>query len=265
MQCIRDRNCVSYSLLTWLEDCRLLRNRTCDVHWSFPLKWPAVCAFRRNWEVCGGQCSLSTWLRFCPSGCSSSVSKHLFSRKSNDCSCRWRHLGLQVARRRASLGSSFLWPCRRLFGAMPSHSRPSPCVRALFAVASSNQRAVWLFLARCVRIWERRWGHVASLETSSSVSKHPFSRKSNGFSCRWGHLGLQVARRRASLGSSLALRGGCAYLELCRFQVTSVHLHVCVRYLQLQAQISEPYGCSLQCACACGRPQNHEAGAALAR
>ena len=94
------------------------------------------------------------------------------------------------------------------------------------------------------------WLSFCASGRSSSVSKHPVPSQSNDCSCRRGHLGLQVGRRRASLGSALALQGGCACLEPCRFPAT--------------AQISEPDGCSLQRSRALGSPQNHRAGATLA-
>ena len=108
------------------------------------------------------------------------------------------------------------------------------------------------------------WLSFCTSGCSWSVSRHPCLSKSNDCSCRWGHPGLQVARDRASLGS-LALQGGCAYSEPCRFQVTAVDLHVCLRYLQPQAEVSKPYGCSLQRAREFASPQNHSAGATLAR
>ena len=98
------------------------------------------------------------------------------------------------------------------------------------------------------------WLSFCASGCSSSVSKHPFPNTSK-----------QVARRHASLDSSLSLQGGCTSLETCQFLVTAVHLHVFLRYLQLQAQISEPCGCSLQRAHAYASPQNHRAGATLAR
>ena len=73
------------------------------------------------------------------------MSKRLFPSKSNGYSCRWGHLGLQVARRRGFTGleAALQFACffglawrLRLFGAMPipRHSGPSPCALALFAV-----------------------------------------------------------------------------------------------------------------------------------
>ena len=84
-------------------------------------------------------------------------------------------------------------------------------------------RAVW-FLATCAHIWEpaesQSWGHVGSIETSSRVSKHSFPSKSNYCSCRCGHLGLQVARRRGFTGLEAALQFACFFglagrLRLC--------------------------------------------------
>ncbi|CAJ1402426.1 unnamed protein product [Effrenium voratum] len=133
-----------------------------------------------------------------------SVSKHPSPNKPNECSCRCGYLGLQVARRRGGFtgleaalqfaGSFGLAERLRLFGAIPI---PSHHLRVYFRYLQSQAHiSLSHVVVPChVRISEpaelQSWGHVGSIETSSSVSKH----KSNE-SCRWGYVGLQVARRR---------------------------------------------------------------------
>ena len=82
-------------------------------------------------------------------------------------------------------------------------SKSQPCIPCAYA---SIAVARWYQPEPCgcschVRIWQpaesQSWGHVGSIQTSSSISRQPFCSKSTGCSCRWGRLGLQVARRRA--------------------------------------------------------------------
>ena len=133
------------------------------------------------------------------------------------------------------------------------------------------------------------WGHAVSqklggprarnwpLATSgqrSSVSRHPFPCKSHACSCRWGHLGLQVARRRGFTGLKAALQfagffGLAGRLRLFGAMPIPSHIHPSPCALALFAVASsyqhKTCGCSMPLACAFRSPQNHRAKATLAR
>ena len=102
---------------------------------------------------------------------------------------------------------------------------------------------------------------------SSSVSRHPFSCKSHACSCRWGHLGLQVARRRGFTGLEAALQfagffGLAQRLRLFGAMPIPSHSGLSpwrLLNLQLHAHIRLSYAGTF------GSPQNHRAKAALAR
>ena len=202
----------------------------------------------------------------------SSVSKRLFLSKSNGYSCRWGHLGLQVARRRGFTGLEAALQFACFFGLAgrlshaDSQAQRSISVCACVTCSCKLTQPEQLFHAMFVRIWEpaasQSWGHIGFLETSSRVRKPPFPSKSNGYSCRWGHLGLQVARRRGftgleqfaffNLGLAARLRlfgampipshSGPSPCALAKFAVASSH------------SLS---GCSMPCSCAFGSRQHH--------